>query len=144
MPCCCSRSIFWWTSPTCSSTQGCVMSDQGAERLRLVPQGADIPANLPASTQPPALSPGQRAWQRFKRNRPAVISAWFLIVLLAIVIAWPLFLSVAGHAGSAGRAFALRHDPDTLSDAQFQPPSAAHWFGTDVHGRDLLSRTPYG
>jgi len=119
------------------------MSDSDTQRLRLVPQGPDLRA--PAPNNPlPALSPGQRAWQRFKRNRPAVISAWFLIVLLAIVIAWPLFLSVAGHVGSAGRAFALRHDPDTLSDAQFQPPSAVHWFGTDVHGRDLLSRTLYG
>ena len=54
-------------------------------------------------------------------------------------------LTVAGHyAGAAGKAFAVRNDPDTLSNAQFQPPSAAHWFGTDVHGRDLLSRVFYG
>ena len=120
------------------------MSESDTQRLRLVPQGPDIPVHTPASNLPPALSPGQRAWQRFKRNRPAVISSWFLIVLLAIVIGWPLGLVVASHTGSAGKAFALRHDPDTLSDAQFQPPSAAHWFGTDVHGRDLLSRTLYG
>jgi peptide/nickel transport system permease protein/oligopeptide transport system permease protein len=31
-----------------------------------------------------------------------------------------------------------------LSDAQFEPPSAGHWCGTDVHGRDLLSRLVYG
>lgn len=28
--------------------------------------------------------------------------------------------------------------------AKFQPPSAAHWFGTDEYGRDLLSRVIYG
>src|SRR5882672_2835442 len=104
------------------------MSESDTQRLRLVPQRPDIPASAPNPL--PALSPGQRAWQRFKRNRPAVISAWFLIVLLAIVIAWPLCLAAVGHAGASGKAFALRHDPDTLSDAQFQPPSAAHWFGT--------------
>ena len=36
------------------------------------------------------------------------------------------------------------YDPDTLRDAQFAPPTAKHWFGTDVHGRDLLSRILYG
>ncbi|MDB6068304.1 MAG: Binding-protein-dependent transport system inner rane component [Pedosphaera sp.] len=90
------------------------------------------------------LSPNQRAWRRFWRNRPAVISTWFLLLLLVLVIAWPVILGVASHAGASGKAFALRHDPDTLSNDQFQPPSATHWFGTDVHGRDLLSRVFYG
>src|SRR5271165_2170583 len=90
------------------------------------------------------LSPNQRAWRRFKRNRLAVASAWFLFVLLVVVVAWPVILSVAKHAGPAGRAFSASYDPDSLSDAQFAPPGVAHWFGTDVHGRDLLSRTLYG
>jgi peptide/nickel transport system permease protein/oligopeptide transport system permease protein len=34
--------------------------------------------------------------------------------------------------------------PDRVSDEQFQSPTARHWFGTDVHGRDLLSRVLYG
>jgi oligopeptide transport system permease protein len=89
-------------------------------------------------------SPGARAWRRFRRNRPAVVSAWFLAVLVTLVIAWPLCLTVAGHAGTKGMAFAKGHDPDQLSDAQFQPPNCQHWFGTDVHGRDLFSRVFYG
>src|SRR5918996_5973159 len=28
--------------------------------------------------------------------------------------------------------------------AQFSPPTAAHWLGTDAFGRDLLSRLMYG
>jgi len=90
------------------------------------------------------LSPNQRAWRRFRANRPAMISAWCLAALLAAVIAWPAILAASARLGSAGHAFAERHAPDALSDAQFEAPDGAHWFGTDVHGRDLLSRVFYG
>jgi ABC-type dipeptide/oligopeptide/nickel transport system permease subunit len=75
------------------------------------------------------LSPNQRLWRRFRANRPAVIGALVLVALVLIVSCWPFF--------SAQR-------PETVSDAQFQPPSSEHWFGTDVNGRDLLARVVYG
>jgi peptide/nickel transport system permease protein/oligopeptide transport system permease protein len=75
------------------------------------------------------LTPNQRAWRRFRRHRPAMVSLGFLAVLGALVLLWPLL---------APYRF------DALSDAQFQPPGPAHWFGTDVHGRDLLTRVFYG
>lgn len=35
--------------------------------------------------------------------------------------------------------------PDVVQIARrLQPPSAAHWFGTDILGRDILSRVMYG
>jgi oligopeptide transport system permease protein len=77
----------------------------------------------------PSSSPGRRAWRRFLRNRPAVISAVVLVLVLAFVIVCPLFTP---------------YRADQLSDAQFQPPTAQHWLGTDVHGRDLLVRLCYG
>jgi peptide/nickel transport system permease protein/oligopeptide transport system permease protein len=80
----------------------------------------------------------QLAWARFKRNHAAVISAWFLVCLLAAVIVWPFVLKMAGTH------FAQLHDPDQLSDAQFIAPDAQHWFGTDLHGRDLFSRILFG
>lgn len=87
---------------------------------------------------------GSAAWGRFKRNRPAVVSAWLLAGLLLVVVGWPAALKVASLTGPAGSAFALAYDPDHLSDEQFRPPDARHWFGTDVHGRDLLSRVLCG
>jgi peptide/nickel transport system permease protein len=36
------------------------------------------------------------------------------------------------------------HSPYAQSPDAFQRPSAAHWFGTDEYGRDLLSRVIYG
>jgi len=84
------------------------------------------------------LSPGQHAWRRFRNHRPAVWSAWYLLLLVLALALWPLALHVAGGA------FARDHAPDTLSDAQFEPPSLHHWFGTDVHGRDVFSRVLYG
>ena len=75
------------------------------------------------------MTPTQRAWLRFRRNKPAVISAVFIAALAALVIIWPL---VAPYSS------------DAISDAQFQPPDWRHWFGTDVHGRDLLTRVFYG
>ena len=89
-------------------------------------------------TRPTYVSPGRLAWQRFRKNRPAVVSAWFLVFLLLAVIIWPIILKISNAH------FAQFHNPDQLSDAQFSPPSAQYWFGTDLHGRDLFSRVLFG
>ncbi len=75
------------------------------------------------------LSPNQKAWRRFKRNRLAVISAWVLAATVVFILAFPLVSS---------------YKAEVVSDAQFQKPTAQHWFGTDVHGRDLLVRVCRG
>jgi len=79
--------------------------------------------------QPATNSPNQRAWRRFRHNKLAHLSAWFLSVVVAFIVIWPMVSS---------------KNPDALSDDQFQPPSAQHWFGTDVHGRDVFTRVMYG
>jgi oligopeptide transport system permease protein len=75
------------------------------------------------------LTPNQRAWRRFKKHKPAVISAWFLIALVLLVVLWP---------------WIAPYSYDAVSDTQFEPPTGKHWFGTDVHGRDLLTRMFFG
>jgi oligopeptide transport system permease protein len=84
------------------------------------------------------ISPAQQAWKRFKKNRPAVLSAWFLSILLIAILAWPIVLKISSTH------FEQLHNPDKVSDAQFSPPDAQHWFGTDLHGRDLFSRVLFG
>lgn len=84
------------------------------------------------------ISPAKRAWRRFQENRPAVASGWFLAALVVAVLLWPMILKLAGGT------FAQTHAPDQLSDALFAPPGSQHWFGTDVHGRDLFSRVFFG
>jgi ABC-type dipeptide/oligopeptide/nickel transport system permease subunit len=74
-------------------------------------------------------SPGRRAWKRFKRNWLAGTCGVFLMALVAVLVVWPAISST---------------NPTTLSDAQFRAPAGTHWFGTDVHGRDLLARVFYG
>jgi len=87
------------------------------------------------------LSPNQRAWRRFRRNRGAMVSIVILIGLVSIILIWPIF-SRPAVARFLPRG--LTAEPDAITDAQFAPPDAQHWFGTDVHGRDLLSRVCYG
>ena len=87
---------------------------------------------------PEHVSPGQRAWLRFKHNRAAALSAWYLAALLAAVLAWPVILKIAPAD------FANLHNPDHVSDSQFVPPNGRYWFGTDIHGRDVFSRVLFG
>ena len=75
------------------------------------------------------LSPNQKAIRRFVQNRPAIISAIVLAAITLLVLIWPLLSP---------------YSPIALSPLQSQGPSTTHWFGTDVHGRDLSARVFYG
>jgi oligopeptide transport system permease protein len=75
------------------------------------------------------LSPNQRAWRRFLKNRPAIISLVVFVVLVGLVLIWPWIAPYSWN---------------TTSEAQFAPPTSQHWFGTDVHGRDVFTRVMYG
>jgi oligopeptide transport system permease protein len=97
-------------------------------------------ATIPLSPE----SPGRRAGRRFRRNRLALGGAWFLALVILVVLAWPVTLRLAAWTGARGASFAQAYAPEQLSSSQFEPPSGHHWFGTDVHGRDLLSRVLYG
>lgn len=75
-------------------------------------------------------SPGARAWRRLKQNRLARVG----LVLVALMA-----LSCFCLPGL------LHLDPTTTHPAfRHQPPSAAHWFGTDGLGRDYAARVLAG
>src|SRR5438105_3671168 len=82
-----------------------------------------------ATDQQLHASPGRRAWRRFRRNRLAVISLLFLAIVIVFVVIYP---------------WLAPYRAQQLSEAQFQPPTAQHWLGTDLHGRDLLVRLCLG
>lgn len=76
------------------------------------------------------ISPGRKAWQRFRRHPLAMAGLAILGIILILTIT----------------ATVIERYPYTelnLRD-KFQPPSAAHWLGTDRVGRDIWSRTLHG
>ena len=76
-----------------------------------------------------ALSNSYQNWDRFSRNPTAVIG---LVIVMVAVLA-PHITPYPDHVGAIVD-FRNRH----------QPPSAAHWFGTDNVGRDILTRVIFG
>ena len=71
-----------------------------------------------------------RLFGRIRRNPELAIGAALALPLL-------LFIVMPG-------AIAM-HPPNVIDiAAKLQPPSAAHWFGTDDLGRDIFSRVIYG
>lgn len=101
-----------------------------------------VGSSQPAAQAP--LSPNQRAWRRFRKNSFASACGLLLAMLLGLILIWPAIAHPKVAEAMPGPLKSALHQPDEHSDAQFQPPSAQHWFGTDVHGRDLLSRVLFG
>jgi peptide/nickel transport system permease protein len=75
-------------------------------------------------------SPWRETWRRYRRHRPAVVSAVLLLLLIAAVVIGPFVWRVS------------MSDIDVV--AGMQGPSLAHPFGTDDLGQDLLARMIYG
>jgi peptide/nickel transport system permease protein len=87
-------------------------------------------ANATVIDRPPQ-SPGQLAWQRFRRHKMAMFGAGLLILVVLYVTVGSL-------------VFSEEYANDTDIRNNLQAPSAAHLFGTDGAGRDILARTVYG
>ena len=77
-----------------------------------------------------SVSPRQDAWRRLKKNKPAM----FGLVVLAVLVVLSVFAPWLTPYSYSGQDLELGPSP----------PSAAHWLGSDLFGRDLLTRMLYG
>jgi peptide/nickel transport system permease protein len=69
-------------------------------------------------------------FRRLIRNKLAVLGAILLLFLIAVALLAP---------------WVATHNPSKMNiKERLQPPSSAHFFGTDGYGRDLFSRVVYG
>ncbi len=86
---------------------------------------------IPDELETPPLTLWQLAWRRFKRHKMAIFGSISLLALLVYSL---------GGAFIYSEAYANY----TETGIRLQAPSAAHPFGTDTIGRDILARTIYG
>ena len=70
------------------------------------------------------------AWLRLKKNPAAVTGGVVLTVMVVLAILTPWIAPYGYEAQNL--------------DLGATPPSAAHWLGTDIFGRDLLTQILYG
>ncbi len=102
-----------------------------AALLPTPPAAPTTPATHGAARAAPApAGPWRRAWRRLQRRRSALVGLALVGFFIALALAAPLLGLQDPVATSWG---ALRKAPD-----------AAHWFGTDELGRDVLARVAWG
>jgi peptide/nickel transport system permease protein len=86
--------------------------------------------NLSATTTVDLESPARRALHRLLQRKGAVIGLIVIVTFILLALFAPLIAP---------------YDPIASSWSLVRkPPSAAHWFGTDELGRDVLTRVIYG
>ena len=88
-------------------------------------------AHAGSAPQARASQSGLRRFARtFRRNRGALLGLALLLVLAGLALLAPAIAP---------------YNPIKQSAAEvLEPPSRAHWFGTDQYGRDILSRVLIG
>jgi peptide/nickel transport system permease protein len=86
-----------------------------------------------------ARSPLALFWRRFRRDRVAMASLGFIVCVIVLALAAPLVVKLLGLPGP-------NVENPNLTNAFGSPlgPSAAHPFGVDQLGEDVMSRVIYG
>jgi peptide/nickel transport system permease protein len=115
------------------------MSVGAAELLPGVDGRLELP-DLPGPVAARSMTtPLQLFWRRFRRDRLALVSLAFIVLLIVVAIAAPLVVSLLGLPGPNVQ------NPN-LTNAFGSPlgPSSAHPFGVDPLGQDVASRVIYG
>jgi peptide/nickel transport system permease protein len=82
----------------------------------------------------------QLTWRRLRQDKVAMISLAVIVVMVALALAAPVFVSITHHPPNIAY-------PNTGEDAAGNPVGPGtngFWLGTDGTGRDLLIRILYG
>jgi peptide/nickel transport system permease protein len=74
------------------------------------------------------------AWERLVRNPSAILGAVLVLVFIVAAIFAPV---IGQYPPNQGNLFLVRH-------GCCPGPSAHHWFGVDIQGRDVFTRILYG
>lgn len=99
------------------------MPNGSGEAAHAAPTAGSMPA-------PPINRPGAGLLWRLGRHRLGLTGLTITVLMTLLALAGPSLLP---------------GDPTALDVMRtLSPPSAAHWFGTDDFGRDLLARVVYG
>jgi peptide/nickel transport system permease protein len=99
-----------------------------APTIPSVPAGVAVAPDMPDLMSAVKL---RRGIVGFLRRHPTVAVGGALLILMLLMAVFAPYLGTV--------------DPTALAPARrTRPPSAEHWFGTDMLGRDLYSRVVYG
>jgi glutathione transport system permease protein len=75
-------------------------------------------------------TPFRIVWYKFKQRKTALVAGIFVVLLVLVAVFAPAIAP---------------YDPYAINySLSMLPPSAEHWAGTDLYGRDILSRIIYG
>ena len=92
--------------------------------------GLDAPTALDRGPAADAAPHRPSMWQTALRNPGVIVGGGLLVVMVLLAVLAPLLFTV---------------NPLTLNPIQrMRPPGGELWFGTDMLGRDVYSRTIYG
>jgi ABC-type dipeptide/oligopeptide/nickel transport system permease subunit len=92
-----------------------------------------------SGTRVVALTPRQIFWREFRKDRLALVSIVFIVVMILLALTAPMIAKNLVH-----------HDPNHLYLDRLDKfnlptgPTGSFWFGVDDGGRDLFVRVLYG